>query len=157
MSHDYLTVNGQLKFASEVVGYYPGTMNGTRSYSNYKDTNHILGKPNSPEYGDLLTLGIGGEVYLYYENGFLDSSGKNDIYVYEGADEREPVDVYVSVSGDQWEKVGTAKGGRGIVSIEDSDDADTSKRYYYIALVENGGNPSYPSGADIDAVGVMNY
>lgn len=151
-----LLPQGDISFADEVVSYKAGTPAPIQENANPKDA---VGVPdfNMERVTGFVSLGIGGELVLAFQDNALVNIDGPDLYVFEVGRYVEETFLYVSKNGKKWMKVGKIGGGNALVDIGDS--TQPGDVFRYVKLVDAGsssqkGDKMWP-GADIDAIAAI--
>jgi outer membrane protein OmpA-like peptidoglycan-associated protein len=138
---------GNLSFADSVVAFKPGKPEG-------RAPKKSLGPPprrKAKVLTDCTSLGIGGELTLFFnDNAIVDVNGP-DIYVFE-IGTIEPTNLEISKNGKDWIIVGRIKGGTASVDIADY--VKPGETFNYVRFTDLHTRSSVP-GADIDAVAAI--
>ncbi|WP_156916228.1 hypothetical protein [Methanolobus tindarius] len=141
--------SGDPSFADEIVEYQ---LNGGAEDGNIS---RILGIPDRKS----VSLGAYGSVVLKFTDNALTCSGdeQDDLVVYEaGTSAQEIVEVFISVDGNEWIRVGTGN-RKSFFDIDSVAGVKYGEKYSYVKIVDYTGlniGSSY-EGADMDAVGAI--
>jgi len=141
--------DGAASFADEVVSY---NLVGGASGGN---PNNALGAPDR----SYVSLGTKGYIVLKFIDNALTTSGDSnpDLYVKEGGtSSAELAEVFISVDGTNWIKVGNAN-RKELFDIDSVAGVVQGAKYPYVKLVDLNGTPTTASweGADVDSVGAI--
>jgi hypothetical protein len=122
------------------------------SQAGWQDPENIIGVPVGDVEGEVVTLGIGGEIVVEFDVYITDGEG-NDIYVFEVGPDVEATKVEVSTDLKSWIYVGDADGS--ISGVDITGKVPAGAKYRYARITDIKGQPSTWSGADVDAVAVI--
>jgi len=122
------------------------------SKAGWQDPENIIGVPVGDVEGEVVTLGIGGEIVVEFDVYITDGEG-NDIYVFEVGPDVEATKVEVSADLRNWVYVGDADGSISGVDIKGK--VPAGAKYRYARITDIKGQSSTWSGADLDAVAVI--
>ncbi len=146
---------GDISFADKMVRYVPGNpapAKNTRAQD-------ALGLPdfNEKTVSGFVSLGIGGELILSFNDNALVNIEGPDLYVFEVGKYIEDTYLSVSKNGKDWKNVGKIGGGNALVDIGDS--TQPGEIFTYIRLQDAKSslltNDKTWPGADIDAVAAI--
>jgi OmpA-OmpF porin, OOP family len=150
-----LVPSGDISFADSLVSYKPGTPPPAKDYANPK---LAVGLPDYDGYsGGFVSLGVGGELVLYFRDNALVNTKGPDLYVFELGKYIEETILSISKDGKKWITVGKISGGNAEVDLGDSIGIGEVFRYVKLTdakTMEAAPNDKYP-GADIDAVAAI--
>ncbi len=146
---------GERAFVDHVVSYYNGSPAASGPAA---DGLNSLGRPDYKKPEDKqkhTSLGCGGSIiYKFEDNALIDIKGA-DLYVFEAGDTEEPTEVYISKTGEVWEKVGVIDGGTSGIDIHDHIPTDGFVQYVKLVDVNTNCGEGNTKGADIDAVAAI--